>query len=56
MSPEKKEIDYKTMVEITPKKDYLLNCPPHFSKQLVKGEKIKVPQFLLSSLKTEGVQ
>jgi len=52
---EKKKIDYKKMISIKPEKDHVLNCPPHFSEKLVKGESTKVPEFLKQSLISEGV-
>jgi len=43
------------MEEITPKRDHPLNCPPHFSATLKEGQKIKVPRFLIPTLKRERV-
>lgn len=49
------KIDYLTMIKIKPLRDHDLNCPPHFSEQLKEGEEIEIPQFLKSTLITEGV-
>jgi hypothetical protein len=43
------------MEDITPKRDHPLYCPPHFCEDLKEGKKTKVPRFLISTLKTEGV-
>lgn len=52
---EVKKLDTKTMIEIEPKEDFDLNCPPHFVGQLKKGVKIEIPEFLKPNLLTEGI-
>jgi len=42
-------------IEIVPKKDWLINCPPTFIKQLKQDEPATVPKQFVQGLRTEGV-
>lgn len=55
ISKEKDNLPNMTMEEIMPKRDHPLICPPHFSVTLKEGQKIKVPRFLIPTLKRERV-
>ncbi len=56
MTEEKRVKPDTTLTEIkNPKKDYRLNCPPHCDIQITEGKSCRVPKFLMTTLKTEGV-
>lgn len=42
-------------IEINPKKDFHLYCPPHCDILIKEGIAISVPEFLISNLITEKI-
>ena len=46
----------KTFIIKKPKADYIINFPPHYKQQIIKGKLVEnIPELFKGTLKTEGI-